>query len=250
MTLFGMGSTMTKRDVQPDHEIILSVGRTGSGKTRIIKNVFGPRHPRRITLDAVGEAESLYPDAYVSVGIRDVLTTLSAYAEDRSPEWHLIAILSEEESAQLVSELVPVYQPGVVSLSRAFGGVCVEHSEIDTALPVSGSRGAISRAWTTAFARGRHVKCSFLCATQRPHQVARIVSSQASRVVSFAMHEPRDLRWIRDAGTNALADLVSSLGRWESAHYDAREGVIERWNRDYQRVSRVSLIRSQGSLDI
>lgn len=222
------------------HEITLVVGRTGSGKTRLISRVFGPRHARRITIDSVGEGRRLYPDAVEVFGLSDVLSMLAAWAEEDVNEWHMVAVITPSETAELMRALVPVYAPNVSSLAGDMGGVCVECSEIDVYLPVSGSNAEITLAWTNALARGRHVGCSILAATQRPHQVARIVSSQASRIVAFSTHEPRDVKWLKDAGGKHFAALAQGgLKPYESVHYLADAGKVEVWDREYVRRHRI-----------
>lgn len=232
----------------PRHEIILSVGRTGSGKTRILSRVYGPRHKKRITIDAVGEGAKLYPNAVEGFGIADCLRLIAAWAEDDVEEWHLIAVLSPEETAELMRALVPVYAPGIVSLAADLGGVCVECFEIDAYLPVSGANAGIVTAWTTAFARGRHAGCSILAATQRPHQCARIVSSQASRIIAFATHEPRDLKFLKESGGSRFAAIAhSGLKPFESVHYDAQSATVEVWDRDYMRKMRAPAFRAKDA---
>lgn len=221
------------------HEITLVVGRTGSGKTRLISKVFGPRHARRITIDSVGEGAALYPGAVEVFGLVPVLETLAAFADGDVDTWHIVAVLSPMETAALMRELVPVYAPGVASLARDLGGLCVECSEVDVYLPVSGSNADIGAAWTNALARGRHVGCSVLAATQRPHQVARIMSSQASRVVAFATHEPRDVKWLKDTGGRQFAAIAQGgLKPFESVHYLADSSKVELWDREYVRRQR------------
>lgn len=229
----------TKATGRAPHEIALVVGRTGSGKTQLISKVLAPRHPRRITIDSVGEGVLLYPEAAVASGLPEVMAVLAQWAEDDVSEWHMIAILSPSETAVLMRTLVPVYQPGVVSMAADMGGVCVECSEVDVYLPVSGAGADVTAAWTTALARGRHVGLSVIAATQRPHQVARIMSSQASRVVAFATHEPRDLRFLRDlAGKQFAAIAQGGLRPYESVHYFANVGMVEVWSREYVRRHR------------
>jgi hypothetical protein len=197
---------------EPGHEIAIVVGRTGSGKTALISEVLAPRHPRRITIDVTGECEELYPDAFVAVGYAQVMQVVGQWAK---------------EDRKLARAMVPVYRPGVTSLSADLGGVCIECSELDVYLPVSGANADVSAAWTTVLARGRHAHCSVIAATQRPAQIARVVTSQASRVIAFATHEPTDLKWLARAGGMRYAKAVQTLGRFQSAWYYADTGNIE-----------------------
>lgn len=219
------------------HEICVVVGRTGSGKTRLISRVLGPRHPRRITIDVTGECEKLYPAAYFATGYSETLRALEVWAREGHTRWHMVSVLEPEETALLMAELVPVYAPGKSAMAADLGGVCVECSEIDVYLPVSGARSAVSGAWTTALARGRHVGCSVIAATQRPHQVARIVTSQASRVIAFATHEPRDLRFLAQVGGERFARVVHvGLRPFQSAWYDAQTGRVHVKGAEYNVV--------------
>lgn len=205
------------------HEIVTVVGRTGSGKTRLIASHIGPRHARRITLDSVGEGEALYPDAFRAFGLERVFDALRAWSREGVRTWHMVAILSPDETGQLMHKLAPQYDGGATeSLSALFGGVCVECFEIDLYLPVSGGGGKTAAAFQHAVARGRHVGLSLLCATQRPAQCHRILTSQSQHVVSFAMHEPRDLRWLSMVGGERFARIAHrGLRRYESAWYSS-----------------------------
>ena len=217
----------------PRHEIAVVVGRTGSGKTELIRRVLAPAHPRRITIDVTGECEELYPNAHVAVGFPDALRALETWASRGLERWHLVAVLDAQESAALAATLVPIYRPGKKALSADLGGVCLECSELDVYLPVSGANATVTAAWTTVLARGRHASCSIIAATQRPAQVARIVTSQASRVIAFATHEPLDVQWLARVGGARYARAVRELGPFQSAWYHAGSGRVEVRNPDY-----------------
>lgn len=221
------------------HEVVTVVGRTGSGKTRLIAKSLGPRHARRITLDSMGECETLYPDAFRAFGADAVYAALNTWAQENVNTWHLVAVLSEEEVGQLMSKLAPQYDGKTESLSKALGGVCVESFEIDLYLPVSGAGGQVTRAFQNAIARGRHVGLSLLCATQRPAQCHRILTSQSQHVVSFAMHEPGDLRWLASVGGSQFAKIAhTGLHRYESVWYSALTHRVVVRDKEYK-VKRV-----------
>lgn len=204
------------------HEVVTVVGRTGSGKTRLIARSLGPRHSRRITLDSMGECEALYPNAHRAFGLDAVYEAMNAWAQENVTVWHLVAVLDETEVGLLMARLAPQYDGKTESLSKALGGVCVESFEIDLYLPVSGAGGQVTRAFQNAIARGRHVGLSLLCATQRPAQCHRILTSQSQHVISFAMHEPGDLRWLASVGGSRFARIAhTGLHRYESVWYSA-----------------------------
>lgn len=217
------------------HEIITVVGRTGSGKTQLIARHVGPRHPRRITLDLVGECAALYPSAAHARTLRRVLALMRAFHDKGVERWHIVAALDNREIGQLIRALVPTGQDAAVSLSAAWGGIALEIFELDLVAPVDRSNPDTKDAITTAYARGRHYGLSILAATQRPHRVDRIASSQSSHVVSFSMHEPADLRFLERIGGKRFAQLAhTGLAQYESAWYDARAGRTFKLSADYR----------------
>lgn len=206
--------------------IVGVVGRKGSGKSALIADVLGPRHPRRVTFDWTGESRELYPHATTALGLADTLHAMEELHRADPRAWHVISVIDPDDAGLLLSELAPRYAPGVRSLSGALGGVCVECGEIDVIAPVSGA-GASARAVTDAIARGRHHRLSFLWATQRPHQCARILSSQLDTLIAFRMHEPRDIMWLARAAGPMYAGVVQrSLAKYWSAWFDAETGEI------------------------
>lgn len=228
---------MLSNDTLP-HEIVFVCGKTGSGKTHLLAKRLGPRHRRRITIDLVGEGRKLYPQAYQAIGLRAVYRALRSWVGKEITGWHMIAVLTNEEVGALMWKLCPIFDGRTDSLAALLGGVCVETYEIDVLMPVNGSGKETAKAFKNAFARGRHVGLSLLAATQRPAQCDRIVTSQSNAIISFHMHEPRDLAWLRDVGGSRLAEEVRALGKYESAWYHAENGHIITRDPDYRVIRR------------
>lgn len=203
------------------------VGRTGSGKTQLIAKILGPAHPRRITVDATGECRRLYPNALTVHSIAEAAAALRFWMTKGFREWHLVVALEPDQVGALVAMLCPVYDGKTPAIAAALNGVALECYELDAYMPVSGMNGELSRAWRTAFARGRHVNLSILGATQRPHQVDRMATAQAQLVVTFAMHEPADVKWLRDVGGERFATIARNLAPYHSAWYWANDGRVE-----------------------
>lgn len=219
------------------HEVVTVVGRTGSGKTRLIAKALGPRHARRITLDSMGECEDLYPDAHRVFTLEEAYNAMNAWAQQGVTTWHLVAALDESSVGLLMAKLAPQYDGKTESLSSALGGVCVECFEIDLYLPVSGAGGQVTRAFQHAVARGRHVGLSLLCATQRPAQCHRILTSQSQYVVSFSMHEPGDIRWLQSVGGVKFARIAHhGLKRYHSVWYSALSHSVTVRDPNYKEV--------------
>lgn len=216
------------------HEIITCIGATGSGKTRLLAKCLGPRHRRRITFDTVGECEELYPLAHRAFGLTRVYSALERWADAGLEDWHLIAILTHEEIGELVWKLNPVYDGTTRGLAEMWGGVCIETFEVDVLMPVTENGSPTRAAMLNAFARGRHSGLSMLCATQRPAQCGRIVTSQSQYIITFGMSEPGDVRWLQNAGGRELAEVAQRLGRFESAWFEKDTRRIYVHDPDYR----------------
>lgn len=222
----------------PPREITIVVGRTGSGKTRLVAEHLGPRHPRRITFDLTGETRELYPDAVQVIGVRAATRVLAKWWAARLERWHLCISCRVDDASAIVRMLCPLNDGKTPAVSKAWGGVCVEVFELDAFLPVSVTRGA--EAWRTAFLRGRHVGLSLLCCTQYPALVDRVATSQAGLVVTFGIHEPRQVEWMRALAGSDFAERVRALPQYESLwvhqspyvveHRDPAYRVRRRWN--------------------
>jgi hypothetical protein len=216
------------------HEIVTVLGTTGSGKTRLIARSLGPRHARRITLDTVGECETLYPNAFQAFGIQAVYDAMNAWAAEGLSTWHLVATLDDDETGELMRKLCPKHDGKTEALSRTWGGVCVECFEVDEYLHISGRGGEMNRAWQNAVKRGRHVGLSLLCATRQPAECSRLLTSQSHHVISFAMHEPNDLRWLALAGGQQFAKIAhTGLRQYESVWYSTRTHRIVIRDKNY-----------------
>lgn len=193
-------------------KIVICVGRSGSGKTAVISRVFGPAEPRRITIDRTGECRRLYPHATHVHGARAAQAVLRAWLAQSLMQWHLVVGCDDGDAERIVQALCPIFDGAARSLSELWGGIALECSELDTLLP----NGSAPPAWRTAFLRGRHVGLTILGATQYPALVDRVSTSQATTIVTFALHEPRQLAWMRDLGGARFAELVRQLPRYHS----------------------------------
>ena len=216
-------------------EITVVVGKSGSGKTQLIAKHIGPRHPRRITFDATGETRELYPAAAHVFGAVEAAQVLALWLSRRLRHWHLCIGGTAADAARVVSALCPLYDGKRYALSSAFGGVAVECFELDAFAPNNGFAGdGAGAAWRTAFLRGRHVGLSLLVATQYPALVDRAATSQAGRVITFALHEPRQLDYMRQLGGPRLAEAVKVLPPYESLWVTQSPWSIARRDRNYR----------------
>lgn len=211
--------------------IVGVIGRKGSGKSHLIATAIGPQFPRRITLDWTGEAREQYPAAIEAEGIAAVYETI-AECSALGDRWHVIALVEPDECAPLFHSLAPIGTSKTRSISAALHGVAVECGEIDVIAPVSGA-GKSARAVHHAVARGRHHRLSIIWGTQRPHQCMRILTAQSDRIISFRMHEARDLKYLRDTCSADFAKIVHrTLPKYWRAEYESETGTITVFNDD------------------
>jgi hypothetical protein len=211
--------------------IVSVFGRSGSGKTNFLSRRVAPAFPRRITFDLTGETEKLYPGAVQLRGARATFTVLRELWRRRVDRWHLCVSAPTDEIAAVVAHLCPLHDGAALSLAGAWGGIAVESFELDTLFPV----GLGSRAWETAYLRGRHVGLSLLCASQYPALVHRAASSQSTRIVLFSLIEPRQVDYARRL-LGPVGDRVRSLPLYHCLDYDVLAAVVVERGPDGRRV--------------
>lgn len=196
-------------------------GVKGSGKSQLLADLFVRPTPRVLTLEFTRwEAATRNPDAIRTIGLAHTFRALEVCAPHA--RWHIVAALEEEEVPDLFELLCPPLTSGSDGYSVQVGGMAVECSECDLIAPTS----ATPRAIRSAFKRGRHYGLSLYMATQRPHECARIVTSQADHIVSFQQFEPLDLDYLGQAMSRAVAAQVPQLPRYWCVWYERTSGKV------------------------
>lgn len=207
-----------------DNEIIFCSGKKGSGKSTLLYEYFVANYPRTISLDFVGDVKERNPQAIEVVGYTALLGKLKELVAAGVQEWHVAAVFdsySERELPNLFRLLCPPYNPQQVSFSRAIGGLALECSECDVILP----NGGASVEARNMVKRGRHNLLSLFLATQRPQECSRLCTSQADYIISFAMHEPNELRYFNRISPR-YASLLPTLPKFHSAWYVPATGQV------------------------
>lgn len=230
-----------------ENEIVFCAGKKGSGKSTLLYDYFVTRSPRTISLDFVGDVKERNPHAMEVVGYAALLAKLSELVAARVERWHIAAVFdayTERELPQLFRLLCPPYDPVRISLPRALGGIALECSECDVILP----NGGASVEARNMVKRGRHNLLSLLFATQRPQECSRLCTSQADFVISFAMHEPNELKYFARIAPRYSA-LLPHLPPFYSAWYEPATGLVE--IRDPQgNTAKTYNLRSDAQLDL
>jgi hypothetical protein len=207
-----------------DNEIVFVAGKKASGKSTLLYEYFVANYPRTISLDFVGDVKERNPEAIEVVGYTALLAKLKELVAAGVHNWHVAAVFdsyTESELPNLFRLLCPPYNPQQVSFSRAIGGLALECSECDVILPNGGA--AVEAR--NMVKRGRHNLLSLFLATQRPQECSRLCTSQADYIISFAMHEPNELKYFGRISPR-YASLLQSLPKFHSAWYVPATGQV------------------------
>lgn len=206
------------------NQIVVATGRKGSGKSTLLAKHVAPLFPRVLMVDWTGEGRELYPDATEVVGVHATLDAMQQAYKEKREAWRFIVLCDPSEVADLCRALVPKYDGKTVPIAALVGGCAIECHEMHLIAPVSGA-GRSAEIMDT-MARSRHARLSWLCAARRPAELARFLTAQTDLLYSARMHEPRDLNWLDNAGGATYAKIVSQLGEYHFARYDAVTGEI------------------------
>lgn len=215
------------------NEIAFACGKKGSGKSKLINDYFAKKFPRVISLDFVGEIKERNPEAIEVVGYEKLVKMIRDLTNSQVEKWQIAAVfdeyqISSGELERLFNLLVPAYTPEKKGLSRILDGLTLECTECDVILPNQGA----SIAARNMVKRARHEKLNLLFATQRPQECNRLCTSQADWVISFRMHEPREIKYLSDSVSSRFTDEVRLLEQYCSAWYHAETGNVFIRDRD------------------
>jgi len=154
-------------------KVILVLGKRGSGKTYFTKTVILKRIRRPIFIfDPLGE----YP------GTKLNLKQIIAYIRKRKLP-AIINFFSESDQEEEAFYRL-IYKLGNCSL-------VMEEADIYT------NPQYISPGLANLLKRGRHKNIDMVFITRRPAEINRLVSAQATTIISFFQNEPRDLQWLK-----------------------------------------------------
>ena len=234
LTFTGYVMTIKK----PTIRVVL--GRRGSGKSSLLMR-WADEFPRVLVLDDLheyaptGEDEA---DDYAYT-LEDAIEQLRTGAQ-AEPPWIIYAGIDAEQYPALIAYLMPA-QAGAKGYAQAVGGVCVVCGEADQLAP---NHAGIDSRVKAMLHRGRHYGLSLLAATRRPTEMHRDVTGLADIVATFAMHEPRDVRWLEQSGGQSFAVVAQQLSAFEYATYATDTGRVSR----YDGADRLQRVESQVSL--
>lgn len=100
--------------------------------------------------------------------------------------------------------------PWICRIAETVGNLCLVCEEVHLFAPASRMDPQFYRLVTL----GRHSNVTMLCVSQRPATVNRTLTSQASRIIVYRFHEPRDVKYFREM-IGADADRIPHLPDFE-----------------------------------
>jgi hypothetical protein len=174
------------------------------------------------------------------VGYVQLVKTVLELHNSNVRRWHLQAVFdqyNEQDLPQLFRLLAPPFDPKKPGLSRALGGIALECSECDVILP----NGRASLEAKNMLKRGRHEQLSLFLGTQRPQECDRLCTSQSDYIISFRMHEPREMEYISKVVSPRFAEMVRQLPQYNSAWYHSPSGEVEQRDENGETVQRFNL---------
>lgn len=181
-------------------EVILVLGKTGSGKTTWAKN-FIQQKSRVLILDAGFQD---YP-AEACLNLDDLITRADLQ-NARSNGFFRLSYTPRTDEA-----------PIVMDLTRVLGNSWVVLEEADRF-----DDPKISPEYDEIISRGRHYGVSILAISLYPFKLPADLRRQATRIICYRMHEPRDLDYLDDI----IGEDVEKLPDLEPFHYlDWQAGI-------------------------
>jgi len=169
-------------------------GKTGSGKSFLVKNRIIPALERFIIYDPQDEYDG---QAQGADNIREAHKIFTSFGQVR--------IVSEYDE----------YFPVICQFAWEIENVCFIVDELDIFCNAMSSPTELKRI----IRQGRKRGISFIGISRRHTEIPKDITSQASNIITFRQHEPRDLKYLVEI-TGINPDEISGLPDYEFINYD------------------------------
>lgn len=189
------------------NNFVTVLGRTGYGKTFLIRERLLQHYKRLIIFDTMNDFKPEPPTTVI-----DVLTVANFEATINS----LMDYETEDFTIRIAAKQLAVYCDILdIIVNNEFKGVTLILDEIDKFANPS----SIEQSLYNLYNVGRHFEINIIAASRRPNQVHRIITSQSHLLVLFHTNEPRDLAYLREYANKEIANRVKELKRYEYIIY-------------------------------
>lgn len=191
-------------------EVILVTGKTGSGKSTLFRKMI-LKEKRFIILDTLSEYKELSPP-FPALFIDDLALLYDCLADyHHSP----FRIVFDPEDPEAVLKLASGQE---ISVFEEACKLVYTHLE-NVTLGVEEIASLVSPGFAPEYLRkiirfGRHSSISLFATTQRPPEIPPVIRSQLTKLISFAQHEPNDLKYIAQAATQDFASRLKGLSAY------------------------------------
>lgn len=188
-------------------EIILIFGKRGSGKTTLTQSLIQDE-ARLIIFDPLHEY-----NAFGKTFIDN--DDLISYLKDKSDTFFRITYQPDlpSENFDFICEVVYCLYDVVF--------VC---EEVD--IGTRGLTGFTPPPLERLICQGRHKNISIIAITRRSPEIPKMLTSQASKIISFCQHEPNDIEYLTKATNKDFADRLKGLKDYQYLVYDFKTNKI------------------------
>lgn len=188
-----------------DREVILILGKTGSGKSCLFRDLIN-KQKRFIIFDTLSEYKTHSP-AFPAVFI-ETIGELSEYLHRNFYNNYRI-VFDPSDPDRMLKNSCGV---DLGKVSEVFFELCNSLNDVtigieELAYYVNANYAPEGLRKIVRF--GRHARISLFATTQRPRDIPPIVRAQITKLISFRQHEPRDIDWIRDVIGEQAHELIS-----------------------------------------
>ncbi|MGE4109030.1 MAG: hypothetical protein AB7F66_17665 [Bacteriovoracia bacterium] len=179
-------------------DVTVIFGIRGSGKSTLSRKLSSA-YPRVVVIDPLGEWRSREATGRA----HDFASFSAAYrAVDGLPSWRLVyepnpSLSLEAQEAEFDATLRLLYLDG----RERQTGVCLVIEEVHLIAPISSMHHWFRQIVFT----GRHAELAIIAGTQRPASVNKALVSQASHVFAGQLFESRDVRYLQETCSEAMA---------------------------------------------
>jgi len=183
------------------NKIICVFGRRGSGKSFLVRNVVLERlHGRRIVYDPMKEYSG---KGAIATSLPDFFDLLEAQ------ERHIVFQSDKDSNFDEVCRVIYESQSNIWLVCDEIDMFC---------------KATETPEWLLKITRyGRHKGIGLVVIARRPAAIPREITSQATYIVSFRQHEPRDIKYLSEF---MPAEKLPEIGQYQYLMYCSDTGEI------------------------